>query len=452
VEAEAQSSASEARVERPAERPGSHADSVQGEVGYIPAIEGLRGIAVLWVVIFHYVAVRTGPQFADPLPAWVDASTIAKIIVRNGYLGVDLFFLITGFLLTLPWFKHAGEGRAVPSARDFYIRRARRIVPAYYVQLAILFFVCVPLLNPDLWRAARGFVLGNLGLHLLFLHYMTPYSAASLLINGALWTLQLEAQYYLLLPLIAIWFVRTPYAAAVTFFATSVIWRTLAAHDLQGLISFYDSIGARWNLSEATLRHFAGTQFPAYLAHFALGILCGRAWLANRTATPRGKLAAIFACIALCALLGLYAVFAGYAPWLGEQSWVVIPLTMATAIWATISRRPAWGQRLLSVFPLKFVGRISYSMYLYHLPVLYLFGKYSPPLAGLAFPGYLTIIVGVSTLSFYAVERPFMRARLRTAKSSDTLRAVERRSALPVERPLHAPADVAPFGNDVQDK
>lgn len=440
---------------RPGPRPerlGSHGDSVQGEVGYIPAIEGLRGIAVLWVVLFHYVAVRSGGSFADPLTAWVDASTVAKIIIRNGYLGVDLFFLITGFLLTLPWFKHAAEGRPVPSARDFYIRRARRILPAYYVQLAILFFVCVPLLNPDLWRAARGFVLGNLGLHLLFLHYMTPYSAASLLINGALWTLQLEAQYYLLLPLIAIWFVRAPYVAAVTFFATSVIWRTLAAHDLQALISFYASIGARWNLSEATLRHFAGTQFPAYLAHFALGILCGRAWLANRAAMPGGRLAAILACIALCALLGLYAVFAGAAPWLGEQLWVVIPLAMATAIWAAISRRPAWGQRLLSVFPLKFVGRISYSMYLYHLPVLYLFDKYSPPLPGLAFPGYFAIIVGVSTLSFYAVERPFMRVPLRASRSSNPPLPVQRRPALPVERPLHAPADVTPFGNDVQDK
>jgi peptidoglycan/LPS O-acetylase OafA/YrhL len=451
VEAEAQPSASEVRPGPHAVGPGSHADSVQSEVGYIPAIEGLRGIAVLWVVLFHYVVVRSG-QFPDPLTAWVDASTVAKIIIRNGYLGVDLFFLITGFLLTLPWFKHAAEGRPVPSARDFYMRRARRILPAYYVQLAILFFVCLPLLNPDLWRAARGFVLGNLGLHLLFLHYMTPYSSASLSINGALWTLQLEAQYYLLLPLIAIWFVRAPYVAGATFFVASVVWRMLAAHDLQPLISFYDSIGARWNLSNATLRHFAGTQFPAYLAHFALGILCGRAWLANRTAMPRGRLAAILACIALCALLGLYAVLAGVASWLGEQLWVVIPVTMATAIWAAISRRPAWGQRVLSVFPLKFVGRISYSMYLYHLPVLYLFDKYSPPLAGLAFPGYFALIVGVSTLSFYAVERPFMRAPLRARKSSDAPLAVDRRSALPVERPLHAPAGVAPMGNDVQDK
>src|SRR5208282_5104932 len=264
---------------------GTVAEGVRSEVGYIPAIEGLRGIAVLWVVVFHYVVLRSG-EFADPLVLWIDASTAPRIIVRNGFLGVDLFFLITGFLLTLPWFKHSLEGRRRPSVREFYIRRARRILPAYYVQLGILFAVFLPLLNPTLWRTARGFVLGNLAQHTLFLHYTTPYSSASLGINGALWTLAIEMQYYVLLPLIVLWFLRTPYIAAGAFMTTAVIWKTLALNDLRPLISLYGAIGARWNLSEADLRQFAGTQLPAYLGHFALGILCGRAWLLHRATMP----------------------------------------------------------------------------------------------------------------------------------------------------------------------
>jgi peptidoglycan/LPS O-acetylase OafA/YrhL len=444
MEAEAPPRNGEAPPVRPTLLPSVSPEGVKGEVGYIPAIEGLRGIAVLWVVLFHYVVVRSG-LFVDPLIAWLDATTVAKIIVRNGYLGVDLFFLITGFLLTLPWFKHAAEERPSPSAREFYIRRARRILPAYYVQLAILFFVCVPLLNPDLWRASRDFVLGNLGLHVLFLHYMTPFPSASLLINGALWTLQLEMQYYLLLPLIAIWFVRAPYIAGAMLFATATVWRVLALYDLQPLIAIYGAIGARWNLPEAALRHLAGTQFPAYLGHFALGILCGRAWLASRGTAPGRTGAAMLGVAALCALLGLYLPFAGAAPWLGEQVWLVIPLTMAAAMWAAISRRPVWGQRLLSLSPLTLIGRISYSMYLYHLPVLYLFDKYSPPLAGFAFPCYFAIITGVSTLSFYFVERPFMGPRV--GRPTGT-----RLASLPVERPVHATAHVATFGNKMQDK
>ena len=388
---------------------GTAAESVRSEVGYIPAIEGLRGIAVLWVVVFHYVVLRSG-EFADPLVLWIDASSAPRIIVRNGFLGVDLFFLITGFLLTLPWFKRSLEGRRRPSTREFYIRRARRILPAYYVQLAMLFFVFVPLLNPTLWRTARGLVLGNLGLHVLFLHYTTPYSAASLNINGPLWTLALEMQYYLLLPLIVVWFMRAPYVAAGAFLAAAVIWKILALHDLQPLISLYDAIGGRWNLSEANLRFLAGTQLPAYLGHFALGILCGRAWLLHRATIPTRMTAALLGLLAVCAILGLYAVLAGHAAWLGEQAWILNPLLMTAALWAVVSQHPPWGDKLLGFPPLAFVGRVSYSMYLYHLPVLLLFNKYAPAaLAGLAFPCYFAAVVATSTASFRCIEWPFMR-------------------------------------------
>ena len=111
----------------------SENESVRSEIGNIRAIEGLRGVAVLWVVVFHYVVVRS-EHFRDPFIDWIDASYPPQVVVRYGFLGVDLFFLIPGFLLVLPWFKHAAEGRDRPSARTFYWRRVRRIVPAYYVQ------------------------------------------------------------------------------------------------------------------------------------------------------------------------------------------------------------------------------------------------------------------------------------------------------------------------------
>ena len=401
----------EAPLTRAMSGAGTSQESVRREVGYIPAIEGLRGIAVLWVVIFHYVVIRSG-QFADPLVVWIDASSTARIIVRNGFLGVDLFFLITGFLLTLPWFKHDLERRKRPSTREFYIRRARRILPAYYVQLAMLFFVFLPLLNPTLWRAARGFVLANFGLHALFLHYTTPYSSASLNINGPLWTLAVEMQYYLLLPLIAVWFVRAPYVAAGAFLAAALIWKMLALHDLQPLISLYAAIGARWNLPEAGLRHFAGTQLAGYLGHFGLGILCGRAWLAHRATVPGRISTALLGLLAGGAVLALYAVLAGYASWFGEQTWILIPVAMTAAIWAAVSQHPRWGNKLLGLAPLAFIGRISYSMYLYHLPVLLLFNKYAPAaLGGLAFPCYFALIIVIATSSFRYIELPFMRQR-----------------------------------------
>jgi peptidoglycan/LPS O-acetylase OafA/YrhL len=386
-------------------------EGVRTEIGNIRAIEGLRGVAVLWVLVFHYVVVRSG-HFDDPFVEWVDGLRPLHVIVRYGFLGVDLFFLITGFLLVLPWFKHAAEGRAPPSARGFYWRRIQRIVPAYYVHLIVLFFVCVPLINPDLWRSASGFVLANLGLHVFFLHQLTPYSAASLSINGALWTLTLEMQYYILLPLIATWFVRAPYVTAVAFLATALLWQALAAHDLQPLISLYGAIGARWNIPEADLRHLAATQLPSYLGHFALGILCGRAWFRNRGVAAGRVASAMLGALAAGSLAVLYAVLSGGAPLFGEHAWLLFPMSMATFIWAAVSRNPAWGSKLLGLPVLGFIGRVSYSMYLYHLPLLLLLDKYAPAaLGGLAFPCYFAMVVGAGAISYRYVEQPFMRSR-----------------------------------------
>jgi peptidoglycan/LPS O-acetylase OafA/YrhL len=396
----------------------SENESVRSEIGNIRAIEGLRGVAVLWVVVFHYVVVRS-EHFSDPLIEWIDASYPLRVVVRYGFLGVDLFFLITGFLLVLPWFKHAAEGRERPSARRFYWRRVRRIVPAYYVQLLLLFFVFVPLINPELWRSARGFVLANLGLHALFLHQLTPYSSASLSINGPLWTLTLEMQYYVLLPLIAAWFVRAPNLTAAAFVAASLVWQTLAAHDLAPLISLYAAIGARWNIPEADLRHLAATQLPSYLGHFALGILCGRAWYRNRGAAAGVGGSLVLGALAVGSLLGLYAVLARGAPLLGEHVWLLHPLLMAIFIWAAVSINPKWSGSLLGNPVLAFIGRISYSMYLYHLPLLLLYDKYAPAsLGGLSFPCYFIVVVGVAAISFRYVEQPFMQSnRVRMAKS-----------------------------------
>ena len=83
---------------------------------------------------------------------------------------------------------------AAPPARAFYGRRLRRILPAYYVQLAFLFLVCLPLLRDFSFSAGeRGYYAYNLVAHALMLHYTTPVSSGSMGLNGGLWTLAVEA-------------------------------------------------------------------------------------------------------------------------------------------------------------------------------------------------------------------------------------------------------------------
>ena len=257
-------------------------EGVRAEAGYIPAIEGLRGIAVLWVMVFHYVVVRDG-HFDDPAIAAIAAVHPLNVIARNGYLGVDLFFLISGFLLTLPWFMRASRGAPPPSIREFYARRFWRIAPAYYVQLLVLFGIVLPLMKGiTYWRADLYVIAANVIAHAGFVHNTTPLTSSSLNINGALWTLAVEAQYYALVPLAALAFLRWPATTLFAAFTAAVAWQLGARHGLDSLVAFERWLGTPWGWSEASIRQLLLTQLPSYLGHFAIGILAGRAWLACR--------------------------------------------------------------------------------------------------------------------------------------------------------------------------
>lgn len=384
-------------------------EGVRTEIGQIPAIEGLRGIAVLSVVLFHYVTVRAGRP-NDPWVGVFTANAFIENLVRHGWLGLELFFLLTGFLLTLPWFKHALEGRASPSTREFWRRRVRRIVPAYYVQLVILFFVCLPLLmGTDFWARHTRFVVVNLLAHLGFLQYTSPVTSASLTLNGALWTLSLEAQYYLLLPLVAPLFVLRPRLAAVLFTALALAWRYAAMHDLAPLVALEMHLGAPWEIPEDKVRNLIATQLPGYMGHFALGILAGRVWIAAAAARASRQRDLLSGLACLLAMALLYWTETTGPEVFGEFNWLLSLACLATILIAAVARRPAWGDVVLGNRALRFIGRVSYSMYLYHIPLVLIMHVRIPSSATwIAFPAYFAALVGVSWISYRYVEQPYM--------------------------------------------
>lgn len=379
-------------------------------IGHIEAIEGLRGVAVLWVIAFHYFILRSDRPL-DPWIALVKEMRPLQVVVGNGYLGVDLFFLITGFLLTLPWLHAHARGAEAPSAWAFYRRRVLRIVPAYYVHLGVLFFLVVPLvLGPEFWMRNLWFTLENLGAHLAFVHYFTPVTSASLGVNGALWTLALEAQYYLLLPLLAPWIARRPAAVALGLIAVALAWRWEAAHGMPALVAIESRLGAPWKLPEPTIRHLLATQLPGYLAHFALGILAGRAWLLGLPAgTPRARFAWVAA--AMASLVFLYGVHGFARKPAGEFTWLLVPLAMAVAIHALVTKAPGVGALLLANRPLAFTGKVSYSAYLYHLPLLLLWNRFVPESGWAGLPLYLAASLATAWVSYRFVEQPFLQAK-----------------------------------------
>ena len=384
--------------------------SVRSEVGFIAPVEGLRGVAVLLVMLFHY-AVVLDPRFADPWIAAADAWLPAKVVVRNGMLGVDLFFLITGFLLVLPWLRHAAEGRAPPSAAAFYRRRARRILPAYYVHLLILFLVLVPLLRGlEFWRYNPAYLFTNLSAHVFLVHYFSPVTSASVGVNGALWSLSLEAQFYLLLPLLAPLFARAPWRTACLLLAIAIAWRWWAGHGLDALVAYLQAQVPRAQVPDATMRHLLQTQLPGYLGHFAAGMLAARAWLHWRNEPTSRTASAAWLALAGGAIALLLWLHAPGGWILREHTWVLVLAALAALMLALVARGMPQSRALLANRPLLFAGRVSYSAYLYHLPVLLLWNAYAPEVTGswLPFPLYLASVTAIAWISYRYVEVPGM--------------------------------------------
>jgi len=378
-------------------------ESVRHEVGNIATLDGMRGIAVLWVILFHFHVLRPD----DP---WVKAckSTPLEAWVGNGYLGVDLFFVISGFLLALPWFVHAHAGRGAPSMRAFYARRFWRIAPAYYVQLALLFAVVLPILRgPTYWRSDLWVYVYNAFAHLTFMHNTTPLTSGSMAANGALWTLGVEAWFYALLPLVMPLFVRWPRAMAVVSLAVAQAWRLATRDDLAWLVGAEMALGQIWSWPEDVVRYLLLHQLPSYFGHFGLGIALGAAWLRSRAA-PAAKMWLLdVAAVASLVLLDWVLAIDGNLA--GSLTWSLPAIALAMLLYWAAARR-GWPERFLARGPLAFVGRISYSAYLYHLPVLLVANAavLGNNRSVVIFPVYVAIVLAVSWISWRLVERPFL--------------------------------------------
>src|SRR5437868_2764294 len=170
-------------------------------------VDGLRAVAALWVVLFHIHA------FSG---AHIGLIPGVDLFLRSGSTGVSLFLVLSGFCLYLPF---AGYRNSRFQTKAFLIRRCRRLLPAYYVSLAITLAV-VLVAGTNLGLATYGGwpAVGQLLTHATMIHIVFPSSFYAL--NGAYWSLALEWQLYLTLPLLIIgirrWGLAWTAAAAIT--------------------------------------------------------------------------------------------------------------------------------------------------------------------------------------------------------------------------------------------
>ena len=353
-------------------------------------LDGLRALAALAVLSFHVWLYR------DNRPHLLaDRSALDHTLLQMN-LGLICFFVLSGFLLHRAFARAALAGGPAVDARRYALRRAARIIPAYYVCMGgcLILFALVGY-DPITPSA------GQLPIFALFAQ---NYSGATLMqLNPVTWTLSVEAAFYVVLPLIGLlvlWLARggarAQAAVLVGFVALTVLWRALELRHGWGAIA------------EKTL--------PAYLGHFALGMLAAL-WVEHRRLAERPPLSA--ARTALLAGAGAVLVIA-LATWhettidlFGARDIAAnLPAALGFAlIVAAVAGGAGRSVSWLSARPLVFVGVISYGVYLWHLPLL-LVAREAGLLPHDLAPRMLTVLalaLGAAWLSWVVVERPAMR-------------------------------------------
>lgn len=341
---------------------------------YRPDIDGLRAVAVLSVILFH----------------------LDKNLLPGGFVGVDIFFVISGYLISLHILQDIERKRF--SLLEFYRRRVKRIAPAMLVVVAVTLIVTQSIFRPeDAELAAESALwsLASLANVYFWLHQDTSYFAAASNEKPLLhlWSLGVEEQFYLLWPLVLPFLYRARWRG---LFAVSCLVMAAGSFIL-GDILF------QWDPS------FVYYMLPTRAGELLVGALAAQFVMRFGATDLPASGAQAAAVIGLATVIGSLALLSEDEPFPG---WRAIPPTVGTALMIVSGHFNARGLiRLLSIRPLAWVGLISYSAYLWHWPLIAIF-RYGRgdvgPLAGAVLFG-LTILI--AWLTFTYVEKPARQTR-----------------------------------------
>ena len=349
---------------------------------YRPDIDGLRAVAVIAVILFHLNA------------NWLP----------GGFLGVDIFFVISGYLIGGILYRELSTGTF--SLKRFYLRRMRRILPAFFAVVVFTLIVGAQLMVPgsDEWNTARSsakwsvFFGGNF-FSALNTDYFTPTVEVQPL--NHLWSLAVEEQFYFIYPLI-LWAIMgiikriLPPASSSLTRCVNVVLTALAI--------------ASFALAFLPISLHGTALVPYYLPHLRFGELLIGAILAVAVAQgnlqPSAKTATFVGSLSILVLIAcLVLPFPNTTPWFPGFAAALPCIASAGIIYA--GARPYWFASVLSHRAVVFVGKISYSLYLWHWPLLafahYALGR---ELSNTVLAAAALLIVLLSLASYYLIEQP----------------------------------------------
>ncbi|HFI7520641.1 TPA: acyltransferase family protein [Escherichia coli] len=329
---------------------------------YRPDIDGLRALAVLLVVLYH-----------------------AKLPIPGGFIGVDVFFVISGFLITSIIDKEIRNKEFTFSS--FYVRRVKRLVPAFFALVIALFLYCSYYLMPDdLISFSKSAMYALLGVSNFYFYANTNYfdsSATEPLLHT--WSLSVEEQFYLFWPLILMFVYRSKKP-----------WVKTGAFSLLFISSVIAS-----QYYAATDKNLAYMMLPTRFFELMAGALLAinfRIVFERNTNPNVTSIVGAALIIGSAVLMNDASIFPGL---------MALPVTIGTVLIISSSNgAPGIVNRWLSFRPVVYVGKVSYSFYLWHWPVLILASYRGIDLTTINAIMLVAASFVASCVSYHFVEQP----------------------------------------------
>lgn len=363
---------------------GRSADPLRYRLGYQPALDGIRALSVLAVIAYHFNY------------GWA----------RGGFLGVDAFFVLSGFLITTLLVSEFREHDTIRLVA-FWLRRARRLLPA--LLLVLLFVALYTRTSAATWQRT-GF--RNDGLASLFYvanwrfiftkqSYFELFTGSSPLRH--MWSLAVEEQFYLVWPLVVLLCMRVGRGRL----------RVLTTLCVAGTVASIVVMASTYNAADPTRAYF-GTDARAH--SLLIGALLSMLLLARNATSQARRVVQPLGVVAAVAIVIAWTRVAGTTGGYYRGGSALYAVAVAVVIAAALQGGVLGG--LLAVGPLAWIGRISYGLYLWHWPIDVWLTAGRAGIHGTALNLFrLGVTFAAATLSYYLVERPIRTRGLHFARA-----------------------------------
>ena len=348
---------------------------------FVPEVDGLRFAAIMSVVLFH----SYGCFFTENFKSWQWGWPLLGGVIFQGWFGVQLFFVISGFILSMPMAEQHLLGSRPVSLKKYFLRRVTRLEPPYLINLAILFGLIVLLRGGD-FRS----LLPHFGASCGYFHNIAYFPDGSW-INPAAWSLEIEVQFYILAPLLGcVFMIRSNAWRRIVLVGAT--WLSLAGH-----------LPGDWCHMHSLHMTLAG-QLNYFLIGFLLSEIYVGVWKGPQAKGARWDVLGAAAWLGLPFAISWWPTQQLLAPW----------MILAAYVGAFRGR---WLNRLFVNPWIVVIGGMCYTIYLYHQTIL----DFIKPLIGQTQKDHLNLwaplqaaallggVLACSAVLFVLVEKPFMR-------------------------------------------